>query len=291
MWNFVNIGVIIIFKGMIYMNFFAVILEFLDLKMQTPTQFGWFHLLCIALTVLTTFFLCKYYKPTETDPSRPRKLIVWTALIVTLFEIYKQINYTFNVENSVINADYQWYAFPFQFCSTPMYVGLLVALFRKGKIHESLCAYLATYSVFAGAAVTAYTGDVFVETIGINIQTMVCHCSMIIVGIYLFYTGYVKLEHKTIIKALPVFSAAVMIACVLNEVAFITGLTNEHYFNMFYVSPHLDPHLPIYSLVQPIVPYPLNLIIYIAGFTAAAYIILLIGMLIKKICKKKKSAN
>ncbi len=258
--------------------------------METPTQFGWFHLLSIFLTVLITFLLCKFYKPIDDSGKRERRVIVITAIIVTLLEIYKQINYTFSVENGIITSNFQWYAFPFQFCSTPMYVGLLVAVFKKGKIHESLCAYLATYSVFAGAAVTAYTGDIFVSTIGINIQTMVCHCSMIIVGVYLLYIGYVKLEHKTIFKALPVFAAAVIVACILNEIAFITGLTAEHYFNMFYVSPYLDPHLPVYSLIQPLVPYPISLIIYIAGFTAAAYIILLIGMGIKAICKKIRTA-
>lgn len=272
------------------MSFWAVVLEFLNLKMEAPTQFGWFHLLCILLTIVITVLLCKFYKPLPDDNGRrARRVIVITAIIVTLFEIYKQINYTFKVEDGVINTYYQWYAFPFQFCSTPMYVGLLVALFKKGKIHESLCAYLATYAVFAGAAVTAYTGDVFTQTIGINIQTMVCHCSMIVVGAYLLYTGYVKVEHKTILKALPVFSAAVMLACILNEVAYLTGITADHYFNMFYVSPHCDPHLPVFSLVQPLVPYPLDLIIYIAGFTAAAYIILLIAILIKKICNKKRT--
>ena len=276
---------------MIFVSFLVSVLEFLNLKMETPTQFGWFHLLSIALTVIVTVLLCKFYKPLHDDDGKiARRVIVITAVIVTLFEIYKQINYTFSVSNGVITADYQWYAFPFQFCSTPMYVGLLVAIFKKGKIHESLCAYLATYAVFAGAAVTAYTGDVFTATIGINIQTMVCHCSMIVVGAYLLYTGYVKVEHKTILKALPVFSAAVMVACILNEIAFATGLTANHYFNMFYVSPHCDPHLPVFSLVQPIVPYPLDLIIYIAGFTAAAYIILLIAILIKTICKKKRTA-
>ncbi len=271
------------------MKFLAGLLEFLDLKMETPTQFGWFHILSIVLTIAITVLLCKYYKPKE-NGKEAKNVILITAIIVTLFEIYKQINYSFSVDNGIITFYYQWYSFPFQFCSTPMYVGLLTAVFRKGKIHNSLCAYLATYSVFAGAAVVAYTGDVFVRTIGINIQTMVCHCSMIIVGVYLLYTGYVKLEHKTILKALPVFSAAVMLACILNEIAFATGLTANHYFNMFYVSPHLDPHLPVYSLIQPIVPYPISLIIYIAGFTAAAYIILLIGMLIQKICKKRRTA-
>ena len=82
-------------------------------------------------------------------------MVLITALVVILLEIYKQINYTFSYEGA-ITFDYQWYAFPFQFCSTPMYVGLLVGLFRKGKIHDALCAYLATYAVFAGLCVMIY---------------------------------------------------------------------------------------------------------------------------------------
>ena len=44
---------------------------------------------------------------------------------------------------------------------------------------------------------------------------------------------------------------------------------------------------PLYCEVQKVVPYPLSLVIYIVGFTAAAYIILGIAILCKKIFGKK----
>ena len=236
----------------------------MDVSMKTPGLFGWFHLLWLGITVAATVLLCRYGKGKE------RSIILWTSLLVIVLEIYKQINYSFSYENG-ITFDYQWYAFPFQFCSTPMYVGLLAAL-TKGKLHNALCSYLSTFALFAGLCVMIYPGDVFISTIGINIQTMICHGAMVAIGIYLLSTGYVKPEHKTVLKALPVFAVCVLLAVGMNELAHITGL--EETFNMFFVSPYWDCTLPLYSLIHEAVPFPLNLIIYIAGFTAASWIIL-----------------
>lgn len=59
---------------------------------------------------------------------------------------------------------------------------------------------------------------------------------------------------------------------------------------MFFVSRHCDPSLPVYSLVQQVVPYPWSLIIYIVMFSLAAYVMLLIAMLVKHIAGKRKVA-
>ncbi len=267
------------------MGFFQSILRLLDAKMEAPGLYGWFHLLFFALSIALAIVFYKLHK--NGDPAKTaHRVIFGTAIVVTILEVYKQINYGFSYENG-ISFDYAWYAFPFQFCSTPMYIGLLAGIFRKGKLHDALAAYLATYAMFAGLCVMFYPGDVFVSTIGINIQTMICHGSMVTVGIYLLATGYVKLEHKTILKAIPVFAVCVGIAMVMNEIAFLTDLTKTDYFNMFYISGHCDPHLPVYSLVQPLLPYALEIVVYIAGFSLAAYLILLIAMGIKKLAKKK----
>ena len=251
------------------------LLSILDTSMETPLPYGWFHLLWFALSFLALIPLCRY--PKKPSDAHVRRVVWITALVVTVLEVYKQVNYTFSYTNG-IEADYQWYAFPFQFCSTPMYVGLLAGIFKKGKVHESLCAYLATYALFAGLSVMVYPTSVFISTIGINIQTMICHGSMITVGIYLLYSGYVPLKHKTVLKALPVFAVNVGIAVIMNEIAHATGLLEQETFNMFFVSPYCDPHLPVYSLVQGVVPFPLCLVIYILGFTAAAYLVLLAAM-------------
>lgn len=263
------------------MNFWEKVITFLDSAMTKPESYGMFHLIWFAFFIVAAVLLCVFHK--KGSDKRVVWIVFGVAVVVTLLEIYKQINYTFSVGESGIVSDYQWYAFPWQFCSMPMYVGLLAGIIRKGKVHDALCSFLATYAIFAGLCVMFYPGDVFVGTIGINVQTMICHGSMITVGVYLLYTGHVKVEHKTILKAMPVFACAVGLAAIMNEVAFRTGLLERETFNMFYISPHCDPHLPVYSLVQQVVPFPWCLVIYILGFTAASYIILLTAIGIKKL--------
>ena len=263
------------------MAFLENILRILDTQMTQPTLYGWFHILSLLLTAGAAVALCRWGKNWN-----PRTVVLITAAVVSVLEIYKQINYSFSYGDG-IRFDYQWYAFPFQFCSTPMYVGLLAGLTKKGKIHEAANAYLATYAVFAGVCVMLYPATVFIGTVGINIQTMVCHGSMIVVGVYLLYTGYVKVKHGTVLKAAPVFVVCVGLACAMNELAFRTGLLETETFDMFFISPYGTPSLPVYSLVQNMVPFPWCLVIYVAGFTLAAYLMLLLAIGIRVIVRKK----
>ncbi len=265
------------------MKFLEAVLRFLDTQAKNvPVAFGAFHLFCMALMVLSTVYLCLRRRKDD-----PRKAVLLTAIVVAVLEIYKQINFTFQVRDTGIVADFQWYSFPWQFCSMPMYAGLLTGIFRKGKIHDALCAFLASYAIFAGLCVMLYPVQVFTGTIGINIQTMICHGTMIPIGAYLLATGHVKLEHKTILKALPVFACAVLAAIVMNEIAFYSGLLEHETFNMLFISRHCEPSLPVYSLVQQVVPYPWCLIIYISAFTLAAYLMLLAAMAIRSLSRKK----
>lgn len=266
--------------------FWVKVLEIFDTQMQEPASYGLFHIVWIVLSIAAGIALCVWLKDGE---KYARRVMLTTAIIVLVLEVYKMINFGFEYENG-ISYSFPWGSFPFQFCSTPMYVGLLAGLTRRGRLHDAFCAYLATFAVFAGLCVMVYPNDVFIETAGINIQTMICHGSMLTIGIYLFGSGYVKAEHKTILKAIPVFCGAVAIAVGLNEWAYRSGLLETESFNMFYFSPHQDPHLPVYSDVQNAlgVANPLSFIVYVAAFTLAAYIMLLIAMGIRSLLASKK---
>ena len=269
--------------------FWIDLLRVLDTQMPTPAGYGWFHIMFFVLSIAAGVLLCVVCKDRE---RYTRPILLITSLTVILLEVYKLVNFSFGYAEGTITADFPWYAFPWQFCSTPMYVGLLAALTR-GRVHRSLCAYLATFSVFAGLCVMIYPNDVFIGTVGVNIQTMICHGSMLTVGIYLLGTGYVPREHRTVLRALPVFCAAAAVAMVLNEIAFRTGMLETDSFNMFYFSPHQDPHLPIYSDVQRLVgaDNPLSIVIYVVGFTLAAYLVLLIAMGIGRLLTRKQQAE
>ena len=162
------------------MQLIGEILNILNVKMETPQPYGWFHILSIVVTIGFCVAICLFCR--NKAPKQVVNTVFITAIMVILFEIYKQVNFTFGYDGTSITANYAWYAFPFQFCSTPMYVGFLTGVIRKGKVHESLCAYLATYSIFAGICVMLYPVTVFIDTVGINIQTMFCHGSMIVIA-------------------------------------------------------------------------------------------------------------
>ena len=227
------------------MSFWQKVLKILDASMEVPQPYGWFHLMWFGISILAAVALCVLYKHGKLR--NVRMVVFVTAILVTVLEIYKQINFTFSYGDG-IQASYSWGSLPWQFCSMPMYVGLLAGV-TKGKVQNACYAFLATYSVFAGVAVMFIPTSVFIETIGINIQTMVCHGSMITIGAFLLYTGYAKVEHRTILRALPVFAVAALVAMGINWAAHHTNLMGGGMVNAFYFCPDCDPHLPPIRLV------------------------------------------
>ena len=269
------------------MNFFDKLLQLLDANMATPLPYGWFHLMMLGLTIALSIFMVAKYK--NANENQTRRILLTFAIIMLTFEVYKQINFSYSN-----NWVYQWYAFPFQFCSVPMYIVFLAALTKKGKLQDSLFAFLGTYALFAGLAVMLYPNAVFIDTIGINIQTMVHHGLMLVIGVYVLASRKVKLEHKSILKALPVFATVLLIAIIMNYATHFAGI--EATFNMFFVSPYFANHLPILSGIYANSPYVVFLIIYVVGFTLVAYLMLIIAMLLSilkrriLLCYKKNKA-
>ena len=270
------------------------ILRFFNTQFEAPLAYGPFHLFWLAMTFVAAIILCALWK--KGIIKDVRKVVLITAIIVITLEVYKLFIYSFSYENG-ISFSFPWYYFPWQFCSTPMFVGLLAGL-SKGKVHKHFCAYLATYAFFAGLAVMLYPGDVFVthltasegtSTLGICIQTMICHGSMVTMAIFLYYTGYVKAEKSTIIKAIPVFVLASGLAVTLNEIFHSLGI----FTNFFFFNPHYNSSLPVYSLIHNAIRewcYPfgfvISILLYIIGFTLIAFIVLLIPMGIKYLKEK-----
>lgn len=142
------------FRRCIQLEFLRTLLSLLDTKMAVPTPYGPFHVFFIITSIFCGFSISRYCA--NKGETYIRRFLLVETLLITVLEIYKQINFSFHVNGSQILFDYQWYAFPFQFCSTPMYIGLLTAVIRGKSLHEHLCSYLATYALFSGICVMVY---------------------------------------------------------------------------------------------------------------------------------------
>ena len=260
-------------------HFFEKILAFLDARMQTPTPYGAFHLFWIALIVALCILAVLLGK--KCTKRQVNATLGITSALLILLEAYKQLNFSYTVATD--SWAYLWYAFPFQFCSTPMYVMLAAACIRKGRLYDCLCAYLATYALFAGLVVMVYPGDVFISTVGINLQTMIHHGAMVVIGVFLYASRTVRAQTKTLLNALPVFLTLSAVALTANVVFHFLS-DGAHSFNMFFISPFETPTLVVFDKLFEYLPYPFYLASYILGFTLAAYITLLTAIL----CIRKK---
>ncbi len=259
-------------------SFFERILAYLDMRMSLPSIFGWYHILCLVITIGLCVLV--YFIGRKLSDKSFNLILGITAITMIVLEAYKQVNFSYDVENDTWS--YQWYAFPFQFCATPMYVMALAALLKEGKLKNMLCSYLATYGLFAGLVVMLYPSDVFTSIIGINIQTMIHHGVMVVLGVLMYVSGRVKFSHKVILHGLPVFASFVGLATVANILFHYFGPA-DHTFNMFYISPYYPCTLPVLSMFYGKVPYLVFLIIYVGGFTLAGYVMSLIAMGISKL--------
>lgn len=258
---------------------------FLQGRMTTPKLFGWFHILCIVLMIALCVVIYIFRK--KISPKAVNIIVLCTGIAIILLEVYKQLIFSFNYNGGNGNSywDFQWYAFPYQFCSTPMYIMVLAGILRKGKIHDALYCYLATFALFAGLVVMCYPGDVFMSYIGINIQTMVCHGGMFVVGFLILATRSIEFNLRSILKATIVFVIMLVIALLMNIIWHYCS-TSDETFNMFYISPYFHCTLPLLSIIYDKTPYVVFLLVYVVGFMLAASIMMGFAILFDKIGKR-----
>ena len=259
------------------MNIFERIVYLLQVDMTPPASYGIWHICFLLLTVAAS--VCAVWRLRDVTEKTLRRFLLAVWVVLVALEVYKQLVFSLDVTDGIADWSYQWYAFPFQFCSSPLYV-LPFAIFPKSdRIRSAVMSFLATFSFFGGLAVMAYPGDVFISMIGINIQTMVHHGSQVVLGVLMVAWNHRRMDKVFFAKGIAVFAILSAVAMILNlgvHAALVSAGMGDLTFNMFFISPYHPCTLPVLSLIYPVVPYPVFLLLYLVGFSAVAGILFLL---------------
>jgi len=269
------------------MNSFEKLLYFLQGEMTEPKAFGGFHIFCLSLVVIIIFVLYKI-KKTRNDKQLKTVLGIY-GVIALILEVLKQLIWAFNYDavTNIVYWDYDWYAFPFQLCTTPIYVSLICLFLRKNKIRDGLLSYLAYITIWGSMATMILPDSCFTSDILVNIHTMWLHLGSFVVSIYLFMSGEVSINLKSLKGACYIFLIFVVIALCMNIFVYNTGILNGETFNMFYISPYFTSELPVFNVIQENVAYIPYLIIYILALMIGGFIVYGNAKLINKFSKKQ----
>lgn len=264
------------------MNIIEKILYALSAEMPEPAGWGWFHIMWLCFIVITIYLL---YRQKNNFNEKQLKTVIGTYGFVALtFETLKQITWSFDWDfaNQVAIWDYQWYSFPFQLCSTPIYVAVICFFLKKSNLRTTLLSYMAFTTILGSIATIFLPDSCFTTVILTNIHTSWLHFESFVISVYLIMTEEVKLTTENLKKGLKAFIFFVGIAMAMNLIVYNSGVLNGEEFNMFYISPYFESELPVFNTIQKSVPYPIFLFTYIFALSLGSGIIFTIAKILKR---------
>ena len=273
------------------MNFLEKLLCGLQYEIEAPSCYGLFHIVWLIATLSTILFLSNR-KEKDHDKSLKRILIVY-GVGALILELLKQITWSFNydVSTNIVSWDYEWYAFPFQLCTTPIIVSIICIFLKKGKLRNYLLSYIAYITILGSIATALYPESCFVDMLLVDIHTMYLHLGSLVLSIYLITSKEVGTKFKDLFNGYKVFLVFVFLAELLNILVYKSGILKDETFNMFYISPYFTSALPLFNILQEKLPFILCIITYLLTIFLGGLIVWSIVKLIFKLKDKKKRRN
>lgn len=253
------------------------------LPMEPPIAYGSFHIaffLCGLLVVVpTAIFLSCRVRERQGD-----RILFAVGIFLALSEVYKQFFYTFYYGN----GGYQWHMFPFQLCSTPMYLCLLLPFVRKNKIRRSINGFLVSFGLMGGFVSYLSPESMCRNTWNMTLHSFLWHMLLIFIGLYAGFR-MVRTRELTLRGYVPVAG----VYCGLGVIAF--GINCLSYdavgfdgtlTNMFYVGPHNSP-LIICRDICARAGWGVNTVVYMLSLITCAFLFYLAFFLLSCVLKKR----
>ena len=191
------------------------------------------------------------------------------GIIIFLSEIWKQYCITF-----IINEHhYDWWYFPFQLCSIPMYVCLLLPFVRE-KARDILLTFLKTFGLMGGIFTFFDTSGLHYPYAPLTAHSYLWHVLLIILGIVSGICQRKKECPKNKDTARKFSgSAFIYLTCCALATAFNLAFYPYGNINMFYISPHYSMGQKVFKEIAALTGNAAGILIYIAANLIGAYII------------------
>lgn len=260
-------------------------MHYLENIFSWPTDklhgYGWFHLTFVILIIVISTLFIIFGKE---DEKHVRRVVFIFGLFFAGLEVYKQLFY--NVFNDV--DSYQWWIFPFQFCSTPLYLCLSIYLW-KPRFQKYLYEFLGLYGILGGLAVMVNPDSVLNGEVTLCLQTMLWHSAMIVLAIYLIKVNHFGKNYLELVPSTIICLIIIMIAMTINVTFEILKRNNlvSGTLNLLYISPFYDNEVFILTKIRLATNWYVYFLSYVLALILGAHVIFGLCALVNKIKNKK----
>jgi hypothetical protein len=202
-----------------------------------------------------------------------RRLFLILGLVMAASEIAKQFCLTFSINHGT----YNWWYFPFQLCSMPMYVLLVLPHVKQRRLSHALRVFLMCYSLLGGIAVFADTSGLHYPVTALTIHSYGWHILLIFLGLVIGRSFQEKLSWSMFRDATLLYLLFCLMATLIN-----LAVSPYAVINMFYINPLLPMEQIIFRDLIPIIGNAGAILAYIGATILGAGILFSLFATIQK---------
>ncbi|MFT4007583.1 MAG: YwaF family protein [Lacrimispora sp.] len=204
------------------------IIESTAWPMNPPVPYSLFHIAFVAIG-LSAAVLLAYYTARKVKGPRLHRLFFFCGLLLAATECWKQL-FLYYVVNQ---QTYNWWYFPFQLCSLPMYFCLVLPFVPSKDKKTVLCTFMQDFNLLGGIMALAEPSGLFHSYWFLTLHGLIWHLLLIYIGLAIAFSRLSDPSLRGFARTIPLFLACCIIASIINRTAKPLGQAD-----MFYISPY-----------------------------------------------------
>ena len=219
--------------------------------MVPPRPWSAFHLLLAVPGVWAACVLAVRMAEQKKDLSRT---LFSCGLLLALMELYKQ-GFLYFIEN---DHQYNWWYFPFQLCSIPMYLCLLFPLLKSPCFRKPAAEFIKDFGFLGGIMALLVPPGRMHPYWTMTLHGFFWHFILIFAGVFCAASPLTDAAPRSFLQTLPLFFSCCIIALLINAAA---GPMADA--DMFYLSPYHPSSQPVFHQISSILGVFPGILFYI----------------------------
>ena len=238
-------------------------LKYTAVKMIPLKAYGVVHITYLVIGVLLSIIISKKLKSISIKSLN--KILFTLGVFLLITELYKQLFYTYYIGQGL----YQWWIFPFQLCSIPMYFCLLIPFIKNKKVSHSIYIFLMSYNFLGGFISFLEPSGLIHEYVSLTVHAFLWHMILVFIGFLITFNKNIKKEKKDFKYSIYLYFSLCLIAFIINN---IFNKVSSNDINMFFVGPN-PSSIIVFKDISLKYGWFINDILFIGLMTLGSYII------------------
>ncbi len=233
---------------------------------EAPKIYGPFHILMTLAMLAGAFFL--YLALRNRPVKQKKKLLFVFGCLMALSEVWKQLFVYF----IMTEEGYNWWYFPWQICSMPMYL-CIAQYFLKGKAANAVYAFLASYGMSGALLALILPMDMLRIYPVLTMHGFLWHglmCAEALLAVTLIPKEQRK---EAFLHSILLLLCLAGIAEIINTIGDRTAVRPSYAPDMFYISPFRSTGQPFFSTVEKQFGEAAEIAVYLSTFCAGSSVV------------------